>query len=183
MGGRVPFLTGAQPFFFLDCLQNANLTDLRSSGHILYWSNQSGGARRIIGRLDRALVNPEWIQKLHASCAEYLTPGCSDHAPILVLFRLSALDQSHESTFACGNPTPIDVVKKAPGHEKSNVSSKKNKLKNTKLALKAWDKQSFGKTGDRVRICGNKVNEILFKQDLIQMDPLNAELVDEEKES
>jgi hypothetical protein len=34
-----------------------------------------------------------------------------------------------------------------------------------------------------VRICGNKVNEILFKQDLIQMDPLNAELVDEEKES
>jgi hypothetical protein len=115
--------------------------------------------------------------------AEYLTPGCSDHASILVLFRLSALDQSHESTFTCGNPTPIDVVKKAPSHEKSNVSSKKNKLKNTKLALKAWDKQSFEKTGDRVRICGNKVNEIIFKQDLIQMDPLNAELVDEEKES
>ena len=68
--------------------------------------------------------------------------------------------------------------KRTPGHEKSNVSSKKNKLKNNKLALKAWDKQSFGKTRDRVRICGNKVNEILFKQDLIQMDPLNAELVD-----
>jgi hypothetical protein len=54
-------------------------------------------------------------------------------------------------------------VKKAPGHGKSNVSSKKNKLKNTKLAVKPWDKQSFRKTGDRVRICGNKVNEILFK--------------------
>lgn len=59
-------------------------------------------------------------------------------------------------------------MKKAPGHGKSNVSSKNNKLKNTKLALKAWDKQSFGKAGDRVRICRNKVNEILFKQDLIQ---------------
>lgn len=29
----------------------------------------------------------------------------------------------------------------------------------------------------------NIANEILCKQDLIQMDPLNAELVDEEKES
>jgi hypothetical protein len=57
-------------------------------------------------------------------------------------------------------------VKKAPGHGKSNVSSKKNKLKNTKLAVKPvkpWGKQSFRKTGHRVRICGNKVNEILFK--------------------
>lgn len=35
------------------------------------------------------------------------------------------------------NPTPINVAKKSPGYGKGNVSSKKNKLKNTKLALKA----------------------------------------------
>ncbi|WOL17417.1 hypothetical protein Cni_G26209 [Canna indica] len=44
-----------------------------------------------------AVDNPEWIQKRNASCAEYLTPGCSDHAPIFVLFQLSALDQSQKS--------------------------------------------------------------------------------------
>lgn len=75
----------------------------------------------------------------------------------------------------------IDVVKKALlFHGKSHVSSKKNKLENKKLALFAWDKQCFGKAGDRVKICRNLVNSI---PDLLQMDPLNAQLVDEEKES
>lgn len=62
--------------------------DMRATGHQHSWSNQAQGSRRMIGRLDRALINAEWLlQDCPDGFVEYLNPGVSDHSPLSITLK------------------------------------------------------------------------------------------------
>ena len=64
---------------FGDCLNKAELDDLKYSGFQLTWTDG------IISRkIDRVLVNEKWISVFPLSEAEFLPAGLSDHSPMIV---------------------------------------------------------------------------------------------------
>ncbi|KAG7558973.1 Endonuclease/exonuclease/phosphatase superfamily [Arabidopsis thaliana x Arabidopsis arenosa] len=68
---------------FQDCLVSNDLFDLTSRGVFYTWSNGQP-ADPVLRKLDRALVNEEWINSFPDSFAIFDPPGDSDHSPCLV---------------------------------------------------------------------------------------------------
>lgn len=64
-------------------IQQAELDDLRFSGHMLTWNNKQEEAL-IWRKLDRVLINAQWDSLFPSSQASFLPPGLSDHSPMLV---------------------------------------------------------------------------------------------------
>ncbi|CAI9108650.1 OLC1v1008308C1 [Oldenlandia corymbosa var. corymbosa] len=61
------------------------------------WCNQRVGTERIYAKLDRALVNGEWIDQYAESIATVLMKGVSDHSPLEVQFKVEM--QKRRSAF------------------------------------------------------------------------------------
>ncbi|GFS30621.1 hypothetical protein Acr_00g0012980 [Actinidia rufa] len=65
---------------FKNCCYDLGISDLRSTGLFLTWTNSS-----VWCKLDRAMVNIKWIQEGHIAQANYDPPGkLSDHSPCTV---------------------------------------------------------------------------------------------------
>ncbi|XP_059649981.1 uncharacterized protein LOC132295706 [Cornus florida] len=74
---------------FKGCLQKAGLEDLKFCGILYSWSNKSIGDACIAKKLDRALINQSWTISFPVSECNFLTPGISDHSPILVTLDIN----------------------------------------------------------------------------------------------
>ncbi|KAF8029778.1 hypothetical protein BT93_E2262 [Corymbia citriodora subsp. variegata] len=68
---------------FKDCLDQAELIDLRYVGFRYTWSTSSGINRKQ-RKIDRVLVNNHWCMVFSFSEASFLAPGISDHSPMVV---------------------------------------------------------------------------------------------------
>ncbi|KAK3212552.1 hypothetical protein Dsin_017258 [Dipteronia sinensis] len=72
---------------FVKCLQASKLDDIRFSGFLHTWCNKrSNGC--ISKKLDRVLVNNEWLFKFEHSEARFLPPRISNHCPSVVKLGL-----------------------------------------------------------------------------------------------
>ncbi|XP_074314395.1 uncharacterized protein LOC141649609 [Silene latifolia] len=69
---------------FNSCLAQCYLDDMHSMGSEFTWSNKQDVTTRTWARLDRVLVNPDWLALFPSSFATSLPPGISDHSPLLV---------------------------------------------------------------------------------------------------
>lgn len=64
---------------FEDCCNALGLSDMQSAGCFFTWSNN-----RVLCKLDRALVNNQWLMLGTHSLANFLPAGCiSDHSPCI----------------------------------------------------------------------------------------------------
>ncbi|XP_059301879.1 uncharacterized protein LOC132053792 [Lycium ferocissimum] len=62
---------------FRDVCHNLKLTDMKSTGRFLTWTN-----RHIWSKINRALCNPEWMIQRGIITAKFLENHFSDHSPI-----------------------------------------------------------------------------------------------------
>ncbi|KAH7853634.1 hypothetical protein Vadar_004941 [Vaccinium darrowii] len=69
---------------FNRCLDAIGMEELNSSGLLYTWSNKRVGVDHCSSRLDRALVNTQWLNMFTESAAVVLVLGISDHSPIVV---------------------------------------------------------------------------------------------------
>lgn len=69
---------------FNNCMYSCELDDLRFSGNLYTWFNRQEAPNYISSKLDRVLVNEEWLKAHACSNALFLTPGISDHSPAIV---------------------------------------------------------------------------------------------------
>ncbi|KAL9675962.1 hypothetical protein QQ045_004171 [Rhodiola kirilowii] len=68
-----------------DFVSNCGFSDIPASGHFFSWSNNnSHPSQRIWCKLDRAMVNDNWINAHPNASAVFLPPGISDHCPVMV---------------------------------------------------------------------------------------------------
>jgi len=58
--------------------------DLNFSGCFFTWNNKSEGSNFLTRKLDRVLVNEEWLCKFGKTCVEFPLGGVSDHSPAVI---------------------------------------------------------------------------------------------------
>ncbi|KAK3184522.1 hypothetical protein Dsin_031808 [Dipteronia sinensis] len=84
VGGR-PRISSAMAEFN-ECINICELLDLRFEGRQLSWCNGHQGLARSWAKLDRVLINNEFVAKYGDAKACLLNRNTSDHAPILLQF-------------------------------------------------------------------------------------------------
>ncbi|XP_074291219.1 uncharacterized protein LOC141617994 [Silene latifolia] len=81
LGGPV---SNAEADPFQACLNTCGLTDLKATGAYYTWNNKQPPETRVYSRLDRMLLNQEWIHSFPNLFANFLPEGMFDHTPCLV---------------------------------------------------------------------------------------------------
>lgn len=98
---------GGRPFRESQCSDFENFTDAASlvdvgfHGNPFTWSNAREGLALIRERLDRALVNPTWLDAFPSTKVIHLPKTHSDHCPILVSTETAMHDPSSCFPFCC----------------------------------------------------------------------------------
>ncbi|XP_074265860.1 uncharacterized protein LOC141588311 [Silene latifolia] len=69
---------------FNQCLLDCSLDDAHSFGFEHTWTNKRDPTARIWSRLDRVLLNTEWLTQYPTTHVQILPSGISDHSPLLV---------------------------------------------------------------------------------------------------
>ena len=66
------------------CCTEAMLEDLKATSFHYTWDNRSSGDRFLTRKLDRVLVNPDWMSTFPLAKAAFLPAGSLDHSPTVV---------------------------------------------------------------------------------------------------
>ncbi|XP_026459483.1 uncharacterized protein LOC113360158 [Papaver somniferum] len=77
-------VTSNNYLYFWNCTQDSFLFDLAYSGCFHTWKNGHTDDNRILSKLDRAMVNMEWVTRFSDSKAVFLEAGISDHSSMVV---------------------------------------------------------------------------------------------------
>ncbi|XP_059658543.1 uncharacterized protein LOC132304851 [Cornus florida] len=133
---------------FCECLQQAELEDLRYTGILYTWNNKSFGSACITKKLDRALINKQWNTSFPRSECTFLTPGVSDHSPILVTIDTNSHTRCLPFKFFnawCSHPLFLPSVQSTWNHyiPRTAMFQVVKKLKSLKHILKTNCKVDF----------------------------------------
>ena len=175
-GGNIGIDHGALEFAAL--VRDTCLQDLRYTGMLFTWSNST--TRK---KLDRAMVNPEWLEKYPTSFTHFLSPGISDHSP----FVINILNRNKRkgtpfkfyncwTTLAQFHPVVYNAwTSPMEGNMQFQLFFK---LKNLKVALKKLAKESVG----NAKLKADKAREDLSKCQLaLDASPSDFQLRAQEK--
>ncbi|KAF5198562.1 Dnase i-like superfamily protein [Thalictrum thalictroides] len=166
---------------FADCVSCLGLSDLQFSRSFFTWNKTEGRVRKGT-KIDRCLVNLQWISLFPATSAEFKVPLLSDHSPILLSW-FSA--QGGVCPFRFNNawvlhPSFHDLVEEVwhipvGGNPFFRLTQKLKKLKEV---LKPWAKDNFSNLSGRVVEAREKLEVV---QKFLEVDVLNLQLIEEEK--
>ncbi|XP_025617102.1 uncharacterized protein [Arachis hypogaea] len=135
---------------FASWIQNTGLIDIGFVGAKFTWRGpQWNGLERVFKRLDRALSNADWRVRFDEAKLEVLTRRHSDHHPILITlnpfqnqrmdrpFRYEAMWSLHPDFGNCIAQNWKDQM------------DLKQSLEDLTVALKGWNKETFGNINKR----------------------------------
>ncbi|XP_074298901.1 uncharacterized protein LOC141629876 [Silene latifolia] len=69
---------------FINCLNTCGMVDIPASGAFYTWTNKQDAAHRKFSRLDRFLINTEWVSMFPEMHAHFHPEGIMDHNPCVV---------------------------------------------------------------------------------------------------
>ncbi|XP_019225394.1 PREDICTED: uncharacterized protein LOC109206977 [Nicotiana attenuata] len=141
---------------FKECVTKCTLQDMKSSGAFYTWNNKQGSADRVYSRIDRVLINNDWILATPDSEVFYRNEGTFDHCPAIIRW---AEDQKKQHIFRYFNMWSI-----APKYKETGKLQQLNKQKFSQIEKKA--DQAY--------------EELLQCQQRLQQTPLNLKLQKEE---
>ncbi|XP_074288685.1 uncharacterized protein LOC141613841 [Silene latifolia] len=72
---------------FLNCLGLCGMTDIPATGAFYTWNNKQDAEHRKYSRLDRFLINQEWVERIPDMVAHFHPEGLLDHTPCVVSNR------------------------------------------------------------------------------------------------
>ncbi|XP_074288835.1 uncharacterized protein LOC141613986 [Silene latifolia] len=82
---------------FRQCLHQCEVIDSPAMGALYTWNNKHCPADRVYSRLDRFLVNQEWLNDYPLMYAHFLPEGIFDHTPCVV--QANATDEKRARPF------------------------------------------------------------------------------------
>ncbi|XP_020265045.1 uncharacterized protein LOC109840710 [Asparagus officinalis] len=169
---------------FQNFINAGQLLHLRSTGCYYTWCNKQEADSRIWSRLDRCLVNEDWIHSYTSSQVEYLIPNCSDHSPALITIEDDIPEGKRPFKFFnmwVKHPDFISTVHSIwdQSSEGYNMFRFHTKLKKLKHALKELNKNHFMNISEQV--CRAK-EELADIQKQLNDDLFNSVLIAKEKE-
>lgn len=140
---------------FKDCINSCLLSDLPYFGNTLTWSNNRGSTQ-VAKKLDRILVNDNWLLLYQDSVGVFGEPGISDHSPCCIYLDSFSPKQKKPFKFFTmlnGHPDFAEVVKQCwtslpfAGSKMFLVSKK---LKELKSIIRAFSTKNFSELEKRV---------------------------------
>lgn len=142
--------------YLRNVLTQIGVFDLRFFGPLHTWSNKSLSSPTAV-KLDRLLVNQQWISLFPDSCANILAPKFSDHSPCLldlsVPLPIAGTRPFKFSNYLCKHPNFSQTLEEEwiqAGGVASDLSSFCYKLRKIKGALKAFNRENFSNIQQRV---------------------------------
>ncbi|XP_026459646.1 uncharacterized protein LOC113360345 [Papaver somniferum] len=174
-----------RPFHYQDlsnCVQNAHLMDLSYSGCFYTWFNKQDGTR-IGSKIDRIMVNMEWIDQFVDSKADFLPHGISDHSPgVASIFekRKHGPPPFRFFNFMTEEPDFLDLVRKVWTNKvRGNpLFVFMTKLRMVKAAIIEWKRLKFKNIFEQVM---EAKTEMINVQQQVKASPLCPILVRKEK--
>ncbi|XP_077228479.1 uncharacterized protein LOC143861436 [Tasmannia lanceolata] len=135
-----------------------------------------------MAKLDRSLVNEEWLHSCPNSFTEFFPPGISDHSPFIVsCFNHQSLGPRPFKFMDMwlADKSLYPIVERAWNHKvKGNpMFSFIQKLKVVKNQIKEWNREVFGRIDIQVPIIRKSLLKI---QASIEQDPASPHLLDQE---
>ncbi|XP_043694346.1 uncharacterized protein LOC122645065 [Telopea speciosissima] len=174
-GGRPLTLQMLQPL--LDCLLRNDLTDLTWSGCHMTWSNRGCGDVCIASKIDRVLVDGNWMDVFPRSFVVFQNPGVSDHSPMVVTsdvpFRRRGKQfyfYNHWVDHVDFFPLVQDVWSQPNGS--SPLFSFLIKLKALWSRLKHWSRGAFHGLDDQVHGLNCEIDSLQSQISANPFDPL-----------
>ncbi|XP_074314184.1 uncharacterized protein LOC141649391 [Silene latifolia] len=173
----------AKPFG--QCLHQCEVIDNPAIGATYTWNNKQCPAERVYSRLDRFLVNQEWLNAFPLLYAHFLPEGTFDHTPCLV----QPVIQNDKRTrpFKYFNMWSLSPDFKDIVHNGWHCAQKGTKmfelvtkLKAMKSCLKALIKDQFSDIETNAEITLTKLTRI---QQALGVNPLDADQVQQECET
>ncbi|XP_020261656.1 uncharacterized protein LOC109837719 [Asparagus officinalis] len=183
LGGVV--LSDSDTRDFSNCIADCHLNHMKTLGCFYTWNNKQEAETRVWSRLDRALINDQWISAYNSSYAEYLLPQFSDHSPGLISIYEDCLQGKKPFKFfkmwtkhADYLPTVSDIWK--TDIQGCAMYSVYTKLKKLKEALKILNKRHFHNISEQVQRAKIVLEDTQSK---LQNNPLDTILISREKEN
>ncbi|XP_077232625.1 uncharacterized protein LOC143869974 [Tasmannia lanceolata] len=164
-------------------IDNNSLSDLRSFGQSLSWNNRSNNGDIKLRRLDRALINEEWLFLYPSSFVSYHLPGLSDHSPMITQISNPSLNLKKPFKFFSmwlDDLSIFPIVERAWNKEIKGTPLFRvyQKLREVKAALRIWNHEFFG----RIDVLAPSLcHQLTSLQTQIAVSPLNQELRQEER--
>ncbi|XP_074283204.1 uncharacterized protein LOC141607753 [Silene latifolia] len=69
---------------FIDCISTCGVTDIVATGAFFNWTNELDPTTRVFSRLDRFMVNQEWLNQFPNMVAHFHPEGLFNHCPCTV---------------------------------------------------------------------------------------------------
>ncbi|XP_074265913.1 uncharacterized protein LOC141588366 [Silene latifolia] len=133
---------------FRQCVDYCEVTDIVAHGSFFTWNNKQDPSTRVFSRIDRCLVNIEWLQLFPDSSAYFMNEGTFDHRPCICYRRKEAPVRSTSCKYF--NMWSLDSkFKEVVANEwNKNISGVKmyqivTKLRNLKKPLRDLNKNMF----------------------------------------
>ncbi|XP_020263344.1 uncharacterized protein LOC109839326 [Asparagus officinalis] len=169
---------------FQNFIISSHLLHLKSTGCYFTWNNKQNADTRIWSRLDRCLVNEDWIHLYTTSQVEYLLPSCSDHSPALLTIEDDIITGKRPFKFFNMWVKHPDFMSTVKAIWEQNIDGFKmysfhSKLKMLKTALKDLNKKHYMNISEQVLRAKNSLTEV---QGLLSGDLFNPDLIRREKD-
>ncbi|XP_074301363.1 uncharacterized protein LOC141632747 [Silene latifolia] len=133
---------------FRQCVEYCEVIDIVAHGSFFTWNNKQDPSTRVFSRIDRCLINIEWLQMFPDSSAYFMNEGTFDHCPCICYRRNEAT--TRKTSFNYFNMWSLDSkFKEVVATEwNKNISGVKmyqvvTKLRNLKKPLKELNKNKF----------------------------------------
>ncbi|XP_020243218.1 uncharacterized protein LOC109821444 [Asparagus officinalis] len=183
LGGAV--LSDSDTRDFNNCIKDCHLNHMKTLGYFYTWNNKQEAEARVWSRLDRALVNDQWITAYNSSYAEYLLPHFSDHSPGLISIYEDCLQGKKSFKFFKMWTKHADYLPTVSNIWESDIQgctmySVCTKLKMLKEALKVLNKRHFYNISEQVQRAKLVLEDT---QEKFQNNPLDTILIRREKEN
>ncbi|XP_077232003.1 uncharacterized protein LOC143865668 [Tasmannia lanceolata] len=168
---------------FNDCIDHCSLLDLKTIGPLLTWSNKSKNDNLKLRKLDRALVNDEWLSLFPQSFAANKNPGISNHSPIIIHLHPESSRDHPPFRFFFVWLEDLSLYEVVERMWQINLKGTPmfrlvRKLKLVKQAIKNWNYKIYGRIDITLPIIKDQLNEIQSK---IAVDPTNYSLRETER--
>ncbi|XP_074266232.1 uncharacterized protein LOC141588700 [Silene latifolia] len=86
---------------FNNCLSSCGLDDMQGTENDFTWFNKQDPSTRVYSKLDRILVNGDWLLTFTQTAAQFLPPGVSDHCPAFIDFPWDPDPRSDLNSLIC----------------------------------------------------------------------------------
>ncbi|KAF7150653.1 hypothetical protein RHSIM_Rhsim02G0038900 [Rhododendron simsii] len=141
---------------FRSFVEENDLIDIGYVGYPFTWNNKRGGRTNIRMRLDRVIVNSQWRSGFPNGSLLHLSPGGSDHCPILLRYGVSnnnrisrfIFDSRWTSREACGDIVRACWAKYFVGSRWFRVQQK---IRLCRKRLRQWRSSQMLNSGKRLK--------------------------------